>query len=248
MQLQIKNQQGESLDTKIDGNEESGKIAIFVHGFGSLKDERGLFTDIISVISNKYLTISFDASGWGQSEGKQEESSFVKHGQDLGSVINWATTQYPNHELNIIAHSGGVHATLSLNPVNIHKAVFSALSHSNGWVTLAYLEKRLLEKGGTLNPEGISIFPRSDGTQSKLGPTFWSCLKDLDTISILHNFAKNVQVLAIHPQSDEIVSTKSVQAYRQLKNIQYLELPGNHAYTNRKDRSYLTKVIKTFLT
>lgn len=247
MHLTIPNQLGEQLDTYIEGSSNSNQLIVFVHGFGTDKDENGLFLDLAQSLRSNFLTLRFDAAGWGESQGNQQDFSFIKQANDLESVLIWSSKEYPRHNISLIAHSGGVHATLFLKPAIIAKAIFTALPHSSGQDALAFIQERLVKKGGKLNPLGISTFPRSGGMDNHLGPVFWESLRKLKTASNLREFAKHTQVLAIHPTSDEIVSSKYVSDFRQIRNVQFQEIPGDHGFTSPKDRKNLIINIQKFL-
>lgn len=89
-QVKIKNNLGEQLDALIEGNEKSKVTIVFVHGFGTDKNEtENLFTDIATALKSQFRIIRFDLTGYGKSEGKQEETNYNKHAEDLKSVFDW---------------------------------------------------------------------------------------------------------------------------------------------------------------
>lgn len=60
-ELKIKNIFGEKLDVLIEGNEQTDEIIIFVHGFGTDKNEgAGSFFDAAEYFKKNYLTVRFD--------------------------------------------------------------------------------------------------------------------------------------------------------------------------------------------
>ena len=86
--IQIKNNYGENLDTLVEGREVSDTTVIFVHGFGVDKDESfNYFTDTAAVLRDIFRVVRFDFSGYGKSEGKQEDVNYQKQSEDLNSVI-----------------------------------------------------------------------------------------------------------------------------------------------------------------
>ena len=83
----VNNAVGEKIDVLVEGNLNSPISIVFVHGFGKNKDESaGLFVDISSVL-REYRVVRFDFTGYGKSEGKQEDTSLVKEASDLNSVL-----------------------------------------------------------------------------------------------------------------------------------------------------------------
>ncbi|OGK16637.1 hypothetical protein A2690_03415 [Candidatus Roizmanbacteria bacterium RIFCSPHIGHO2_01_FULL_39_12b] len=115
--VKLKNIFGEDLDLLIEGNEKFGDVVIFVHGFGTDKDEGfASFLDFSKFIKNDFLAIRFDLSGFGVSDGEQYEFQFQKAAGDVDSVIRYARKIYPNKRINIIAHSLGTFIVSLLSP------------------------------------------------------------------------------------------------------------------------------------
>ncbi len=76
----IKNKYKEELDTLVEGNENANTTIVFVHEFGTQKDESyGYFVDIAKALHSNYRTVRFDFSGYGKSQGKQEDANYEKH-------------------------------------------------------------------------------------------------------------------------------------------------------------------------
>ena len=77
--MKIKNENGENIDLLVEGNPNSNITLVFAHGFGTNKDENSnLFIDLAKPFLEKYRVIRFDFSGYGQSEGRQEDASITK--------------------------------------------------------------------------------------------------------------------------------------------------------------------------
>jgi len=133
MQLlyRIKNTYGEELDTLVEGNEEADTTIVFVHGFGTQKDESyGYFTDIAKALYSTYRTVRFDFSGYGKSQGKQEDSDFKKQAGELKTVLDWVKKQFGGR-IYVIAQSIGVFITAFLCPEGIGKIVFTSIPNTN---------------------------------------------------------------------------------------------------------------------
>ena len=79
----------------LEGSEKSKHIVVFVHGYGTDKDE-GLasFLEFSEYINNDFLIIRFDLSGYGASGGEESEFRFQKVAGDVDSVIRYARETY----------------------------------------------------------------------------------------------------------------------------------------------------------
>lgn len=125
--LKIKNIFGEDLDLLIEGNEKSKQIIVFVHGYGTDKDEGfSSFLDFSKYLTKDFLIMRFDLSGYGVSGGEQQEFQFQKAAGDVDSVIRFARKKYPKKDINIIAHSLGTFIVALLSPfVGLLKVVIA---------------------------------------------------------------------------------------------------------------------------
>ena len=93
--LKVKNPSGELLDVLVEGNPDSTQAVIMAHGFGTDKHEHGLFDSLVDILSPNHLTIRFDFSGYGNSEGNQVDVNYHKQAKDLGSIIAWTNSKIP---------------------------------------------------------------------------------------------------------------------------------------------------------
>ena len=96
MKVKIKNIFGENLDVLVEGNKLSTKVIIFVHGYGTDKDEGfASFLDLSRYLKKDFLLIRFDLSGYGRSEGEDSKFQFQKGAGDVDSIIRYVRKKYP---------------------------------------------------------------------------------------------------------------------------------------------------------
>jgi len=87
----IKNNIGEKLDTWVEESIGNVKATIvMVHGFGTSKHETARYFDDISqaLTGDNFRVVRFDLSGYGNSEGREEDACYSKHILDLKSVLD----------------------------------------------------------------------------------------------------------------------------------------------------------------
>jgi pimeloyl-ACP methyl ester carboxylesterase len=245
--LKVTNHQDELIDVLIEGNPNARKAAILIHGFGTDKHEHGLFDSTIYALAPNFLTIRFDFSGYGQSEGDQKEVNYQKQAKDLESIINWIDTQYPEKEKNIIAMSMGCYITAMLKPKDINKAVLLSIPNQDTHSLKVFIQQRISNKGGLVDEKSISIYPRTHGEDQQIDPSFWQVMQELDPIKEIKEYSNSTDMLIIHPQNDEIVASNHVQAYKEINTAKYLEVPGSHSYDKLSDRKNVIDVISKFL-
>ncbi len=246
--IKIKNIFGENLDLLLEGNEKSMQIIIFVHGYGTDKDEGfASFLECSRHMKNDFLVIRFDLSGYGKSEGEDQAFQFQKAAGDLDSVIRFATKKYPKKKLNIIAHSMGSLIVGLLSPSGIRKIVFTSVINSNTKFVSQNLERRILSKGGKVDKNGISVYPRSRGGIQLIGKDFWRTLENLDIIEYISDLAKKTELVIYKPRHDEILPYRYFDAYKKINGVRYYEIDGDHNFKDPNDRKELFKKIKKFL-
>lgn len=186
--------------------------------------------------------------GYSESEGKQEDCDLNKMAGDLDAVIKYARQQFGGRII-IIAHSLGTLVTRVLQPENIEKIIFTGITPPDVKQQLAGTIKRLLSRpGGEYNEQGISIYPRKDGTIQKVGSNYWQSFENVDPIKLTEELAKKTKLFIIKPKQDEVIGGAEVtEAYKTVSNVNYRELDGDHNFSKPEDRESLLKTIKQII-
>ena len=243
--MKVKNKLGEQLDVLVSGNPNAARVIVFMHGLGTDKHEGYLlFDDIASALQDNFITIRFDVSGFGKSEGKQSEFCLTKAADDLQSVLEFATKQYAR-PVNIIAHSFGGYVTTYLNPQEVEKIIYTSTPRPETQTMAAALQKRILAKG-ELNMDGVSIYHRSSGEIQEIGAKFWKDLTEFDALNALKSLTHLNRLTIFSAKNDDIVKLESGDLYRSIK-IDYHEISGDHDYKDPQDRAGLIEMIKKVL-
>lgn len=248
MQTTIKNIFGENLDILVEGNAQSKDVIIFVHGYGTDKDEGfASFLDLADYLKNDYLLIRFDLSGYGKSEGKDSEFQLQKAAGDVDSVIRYARKKYPEKNIDIIAHSLGTLIVSLLSPYGINKIVLTSIVNANTRFVSEELERRILSKGGKVNKNGITTYPRSHGGIQLIGKDFWKTLENLDPVDRITELGDKTDVIIFKPKQDDVLADRYFDEYNRIKNVQYVEVDGDHNFKDPIQRKKLFMRIKKFL-
>lgn len=248
MKKKIQNIFGEDLDVLIEGNAKSQRVLIFVHGFGTNKNEGfATFLDLAKYLEDDFITIRFDLSGYGESEGKDYEFQFQKAAGDVDSVIRYVRRNYPSKTISIAAHSLGTFIVSLLAPCDIHKVVFTAIPNSNMEFIISELQKRIISKGGTINENGHTLYPRSSGAVQKIGKDFWRTLRAFEPVEYFQELAEKTDLIMFKPKQDDVLVDKYFEGYETMTGCQYVKIDGDHNFTKKSDRINLFKRIKEFL-
>lgn len=248
MEKKIKNIFGEELDVLIEGNFESEEVLIFVHGYGTDKNEGfSSFLDAAEFFKNKYITIRFDFSGYGQSQGNDYEFNFQKATADVDSIIRFARKEFPGKIINIIAHSLGTFVVALLSPFNIKKTVFTSIVNSDTDFIINELQKRIINNGGSINEQGLTRYPRTKGGVQLIGKDFWLTLRNFNPIEYIKDLGNKTNLIIFKPKQDEVIEYKFFDEYKKIENIKYIELNGDHNFKNKEERLNLFNQIQDFL-
>lgn len=245
--MKIKNQFDEDLDLVVDGNEGSDETVIFVHGFGTNKDEgSGLFVDISRSLVNRFRIVRFDFAGYGKSEGRQEDMTIEKEATDLDTMIGFVRKNYGDN-IYLLGMSLGCYVIALLSPDNIKNTVFVSPPDSNQEVTARRLEGKIsLKKDGVVNKEGITIYPRSSGELQRIGQGFWKSLHSFNAKDAIFAYSRKTDLFTIIPVGDEILERKNMDIYDKCSKA-CIRLKGNHAFTNPEERKALiSNIVKLF--
>ena len=236
------------MDLLLEGKEASKRIVIFVHGYGTDKDEGfASFLEFSRYVKDDFLIIRFDLSGYGASEGDQREFQFQKAAGDVDSVIRFARKTYPRKDIYIIAHSLGTFIVSLLSPYGIKKIVFTSIINSNTTYVSQKLEERILSKGGKVNKNGISVYPRTQGATQLIGKDFWRTLENISPVEYITDLGKKTQLAIFKPKQDEVLEYKYFDEYKKIKGIKYYEVNGDHNFKNPNERRALFRKVRDFL-
>lgn len=248
MKKKVKNIFGENLDILIEGNKESNKILIFVHGFGTDKNEGfSTFLDLSKYLKNDFLMIRFDLFGYGQSGGEDHEFQFQKAAGDVDSIIRYARKNYKNKDIYIVAHSLGTFIVSLLSPYDIKKIVFTSIPNSNTSFIIRELKDRIVSKGGEINEKNLTYYPRTSGATQIIGKDFWRTLRGFSPCEYIKELACKTDLIIFKPKQDDVLKNRYFQEYKKIKGLKYVEIDGNHNFTDEKDRGRLFQKIRKFL-
>lgn len=238
--MEIRNKNNELLDTSFEGIDikTAKEIIVFNHGFGTDKHERGIFDAIVEKLeteTNNRAFIRFSYSGYGQSEGKQEEKSLDTMADDLLTI--W-------HFVDEHKSKDAVVKTLSFSMGNqiLSKALSKNLFDIKTMICVNPANFKTREEskakwdsrpGVKIDADNILHIPRADGSVTKIGQEFWD---SIDPVSYRGNLTEAVEKynsVLIRAIDDDVVDNAELT---KLPFNKIIEIHGNHNYTKPEDR------------
>lgn len=199
------------------------QTVIFVHGFGVMKDARGMFTEIADkLINNKINCVLVDLNK-KDSEGNILLNTFSEQVKILKEIYE----QNKNDTVDLICHSQGCIVASLANLPSIGKTIFLAPpTENNNNKTIEYFIKNKLT---TININGVSNLARRDGTFTIVPADYWKEKDKINIRSLYDIYTMNNDVYVVKGLLDEVVSNKQLNSI--FSNAKILELEANHNFT-----------------
>lgn len=245
----IKNKYGEKLDTWVETPNGAIKATVvMVHGFGTNKHETaGYFDDISHALTeDSFRVVRFDFSGYGKSEGRQEDACYSKHVGDLNTILDYVKTSFSD-QIFIFSQSMGTWVTALTSPMQIAKTIFTGIPNSKSQVIInRFIERFSNRPGAVFDINGVSLLPRSTGKVQKIGPRFWEDIQDLNPLKIVTSYSQKTQLLIVHWENDEIIGKDYLSEYDVIPTLKSIWLSGDHSVTDQVDRQNFIKIMLKF--
>lgn len=215
-------------------------IVIFSHGFGVLKDDHGLFTDISTELNKHGIkTILFNYNKFNETTKEMEAISFSKQAEILQRVIDDTLSTEKDANIIIIGHSQGCVIPTLCNLNGVTKII--------GTAPFFHTDIKEVLKRHTSNPESeISITQtsrrkRSDGTTTIIPQEYWKERFETDVIRLYNETALKVDLTLICALQDEIMH------YTELQKVKYANIintDGDHGFSKQYRRILIDLILK----
>ena len=226
---------------ELNGNGDSGKVIYFLHGFGVGRDARGMFLDIERVLLDDYLCVRFDLNLLNEKDEVVIPALSVM-GKMFNGVIDYVESNFSIIEENCIAHSLG--CMVGAMQKNIKYSSFVLLAPpliSPYKDRINYYQNR----GDVINLSKVSKLSRSDGTVSILMPSFLHEEKESDPLKNYIDLSSRSHLFVLKPLQDQLLQY-DYRGIKQLDNISYKEISGDHDFTGRSRSELIEEVRKIF--
>lgn len=243
MEPEIRNSNGEKLDTWVEGESSATKTIIMVHGYGTDKHEHGYFDFMATAfVAAGFRVVRFDFSAYGKSEGKEVDVCYSKQAADLQAEINYVKATFQG-DYYLFSQSMGTWVTAILAPSGFAKTIFTGIPNANTDIMINRFKGRAATRpGATFNEQDISTYPRSSGAIQQIGPSFWAEIRKFNPLNSVESFAAKTKLLIIHWYEDEILGTENMAEYDSLENVTSLWFHGDHSVSSQEQKDNLAKV------
>lgn len=211
-----------------EGNEKSGKVIIFSHGFGVDRTDRGLLSDIGNVLKDEFLIIRFDYNKIIPEKNAIYVFPLSLQAKMLEHVFAYSRRIFSPFHHTIIAHSMGCVIASSSKFKETNQTILLAPPLTSPYTTLKNnFSKRA---GTTFNENDMTNIERSDGSITFVPAEFWTEVKKTNPLHLYRELQSKTSVYAIHPLQDQILSNEPYTKLKRLLKDHYYEQDGNHDY------------------
>lgn len=225
------------------GNEGSGKVLVFSHGFGVLRDSRGMFIQMAKLLKEDYLVVMFDYSEIDP-DGNTTTQSFSVQARMLKSVLKFTREKFGTEKINVIAHSQGCIITGLVGDSNLDTVILMAAPVSPvGDKIKAYFSQRPETK---INEKGVSTIKRSDGSITCIPASYWKDANTTVPSNLFAKMAKKSKVIFIRAKQDQVVTGEDYEVIKNNPDIEFIELKGNHDFSGYLRKPLLRNIVEIF--
>ena len=214
---------------------------LFVHGFGVMKDSRGMFTELADVFREHGVTsILIDLN-----EKHEEGNIYVNSLSEQARILTetYEREHSDGSMVDIVCHSQGcVVATLAHIPA-IRTTIFLAPPiENNPERTIAYFSRN---PESVVDINGVSRFARNDGTSTFVPARYWEDRARIDYQALYKEYISSHETTVVIARNDEVVSNETAEEVFGSSNIVLLSADHNFTGTAREElRSLVLTILK----
>ncbi len=209
---------------------------LFVHGFGVMKDARGMFTDIVSNLPEDYECILIDLNT------KIGNTVFLNPFSKQVEVLKNARQNTGVEAVDLVCHSQGCVVAALANLPNLRKTIFLAPAlESSSEKTIEYFSRNPETK---IDKDNISTLARRDGTFTSVPSVYWKEKENLNLTEIYTNYLKTHDTYVVKASHDEVVLKDNNKICFDTSRV--IELGADHDFRN-ESRGKLVATVKDLL-
>ena len=243
-QIHFDNQWGEKLAGTLHvpkANE--GRGVVLGHCF-TCSRHTGILRQLADDLSREgFMTLRFDFSGNGQSEGVFTESTYSKQISEMQTATDFLAARGAGW-IGVAGHSmGGLISFLTAARTDGIMAVCALASRLTGIRATHFLSR---EQRGTLQRTG-EVFFSSRGRSLKLTGEFFSDADNFNPVDLFKAFHK--PLLVVHGDMDEIIPVEEAYKVRDLSSDRVdLEIVPNadHMFSREEDRRDISRFVASW--
>jgi pimeloyl-ACP methyl ester carboxylesterase len=201
-------------------------IVVYSHGFGVLRDDRGLFTDIATSLPGAEH-IMFDYNHVDKAANTLTVAPLDTQADRLLGVIADARAKHPDAIIDLICHSQGCIVAALACPSGVRKTILAAppAAFSD---TENKIKEICIKYGIIFTKQDAVRLPRKDGSTTVVPPEYWRVRDGLDAQEMYGKLAERTELTIITATQDEVLG--EVNFDRLSSAIRLVEMPTGHNF------------------
>ncbi len=198
------------------------KTIICSHGFAVRADSMGMFTDIAAAFP-EYEFKMFDYY-----EIAPNGDQTVRSLDEQAAILQKQIDEAPAGEIILLCHSQGSTVAGLVNLSRVSKAVLLAPPVD---ISRASLINRMRHrKGARLNPNGMSIIPRTNGTTMRIPVEYMNSIEAHDRLTLYRAMAAKIPTIIVRATDDEILGLTPLE---QVEGATLIDVSADHNFTGQ---------------
>lgn len=229
-----------TINGEYEGNDTSHSVVVLVHGFGVLRDSRGLFTELSLSLRSRHQVVKLDLSVPDAVANTTTVLPFSIQAQYLDAVLKFVRDQLRAERIQVLAHSQGC-LVAGLNSsafVDHYLLAASPIAASYQRMRSYFLQK----EGANIDERAVSRLPRSDGSTTIIPPAYWRDIKTIEPMRLFESLSHKTQTTFIRALDDEVILDTEYPQLRQIPNLSFTALPGDHNFTGQYRQPFIAHV------
>lgn len=209
------------------------KAIVYSHGFGVKADARGMFTEIAAAFP-EYKSVMFDYNEV-LPNGDMIVAPMIEQAEKLQNVINETDAE----KIVLLCHSQGCLVAGLTNISKVSQVILIA-------PPVIASEQRVIDKldarpGSELNLNGVSKYPRTDGSMSYLPKEYIEGFKNMEPISLYDAIAHQKPTVIIRATEDDKLGMTNVH---EITAARVVDLRADHDFTG-ESRQDLIDILRS---
>jgi pimeloyl-ACP methyl ester carboxylesterase len=218
------------------------KMVVFSHDFATLRDGRGLLSDIASHLPHGYGYVLFDYYDTNDTGKTIQIKTFAEQLKRLSVIMVWLKGKSDVQQIDIVAHSLGCIVAAKLNPLGVRKLLMLAPP-----TVIADDLKQYTQDTGAEKRAGVWHIERADGVQVQIPDSFFSEIKHIDGDGELTELALLRDYTIVLPATDEVLPDADYTELITMPSVHAEAVDETDHYYEGRGRAKLLETVKNLL-
>lgn len=207
-------------------------VVICSHGFGVTADSRGMFPEIARNIPDAEF-VMFDYND------VRPNGNTVMASLDAQAKILQRHIDEAREDVVLLCHSQGSMIAGLVDLTKVQKAILLAPPVNMSMQRV--IGKMLDRPGSTINPDGLSELPRTDGTTTYLPKEYLQSLDAYTPMELYQTIVNTVPTVIVRATADEVIGLTNVN---EITGATHYDITADHNFSGESRRELIEILAK----